>query len=90
MSLKMVKQRCYETRLALPPFNGDCTGFLKEHLDLKLLMGWWVLLYLSDEWSAQRASGETLLDLMPKIMHKNMNINIPVKSVRLAAGQACQ
>jgi hypothetical protein len=44
--------------------------FSKQYNDWQLLLAWSVLQYLSDEWSAQRTSGETLLDLMPKVIRK--------------------
>jgi len=52
--------------------------FSKEHKDWHLLLIWSLVRYLSDEWSMQRASGETLLDLMPEILGKPMNTTIPV------------
>ncbi len=52
--------------------------FSKEHKNWHFLLMWSQVRYLSDEWSTQRASGETLLDLMPKILRKPMNTTIPV------------
>ena len=52
--------------------------FSKEHVEWQLLLRGWVLRYLSDEWSAQRASGETLLALMSEIAKKRMNAIVPV------------
>ena len=52
--------------------------FSKEHKDWQLLLIWSLVRYLSDEWSMQRASGETLLDLVPEILRKPMNTTIPV------------
>jgi hypothetical protein len=52
--------------------------FSKEYKDWQLLISWSVLQYLSGEWSAQRASGETLYDLVFKILKKPMNVAIPV------------
>lgn len=52
--------------------------FSKEYKDWQLLISWSVLQYLSDEWSAQRASGETLYDFVFEILKKPMNIAIPV------------
>ena len=52
--------------------------FSKEHKNWQILFIQLVPRYLSHEWSAQRASGETLLDLMPQIVRKPMNTTIPV------------
>jgi hypothetical protein len=52
--------------------------FSKKHKDWHLFLLWSVLRYVSDDWSIQRASGETLLDLMPQIIRKPMNTTIPV------------
>jgi hypothetical protein len=52
--------------------------FSKEHKNWQVLLIQLVPRYLSHEWSAQRVSGETLLDLMPQIVGKPMNTTIPV------------
>lgn len=52
--------------------------FSKQHGNWEFLLTWSLLRYLSDEWSAQRASGETLLDLMPQILRTPINTSIPV------------
>jgi hypothetical protein len=52
--------------------------FSKESRNWEHLVTWSMLRYLSGEWSKQRASGETLLDLMPKILRKPMDTTIPV------------
>jgi hypothetical protein len=52
--------------------------FSKEHKNWQVLLIQSVLRYMSDEWSKQRASGGTLLDLMPQIVRKPMFTTIPV------------
>jgi hypothetical protein len=52
--------------------------FSKKYKDWQLLLSWLVLQYLSDQWSARRASGETLFDLMSEIGNKRMNAVVPV------------
>jgi hypothetical protein len=52
--------------------------FSKEHKNWQVLFIQSVLRYLSDEWSMRRASGETLLDLVPDILGKPMNNTMSV------------
>ena len=51
--------------------------FSKQNANWHMIMVWSVLRYLSDEWSTQRAGGETLLGLLPQLM-KPKEFTIPV------------
>jgi hypothetical protein len=51
--------------------------FSKQNANWHTFMVWMVLRYLSDEWSTQRAGGETLLSLLPQLL-KPKDFTIPV------------